>query len=111
MRPHPALASMRLRHAAVVVGKKPRRSRHHSPRRDLALVTGTSVHPRLSKPRGPARTGRSQPMEILHAIGSTSLVQLRKVVPTGCADIFVKLEWENPTGSLKDRMARAVISR
>lgn len=39
------------------------------------------------------------------------MVRLRKVVPAGCADIFVKLEWENPTGSLKDRMAHAVISR
>lgn len=39
------------------------------------------------------------------------MARLRKVVPPGCADVFVKLEWENPTGSLKDRMARAVISR
>jgi cysteine synthase len=39
------------------------------------------------------------------------MVRLRRVVPTTCADILVKLEWENPTGSLKDRMAQAVISR
>ncbi|HEY7637158.1 MAG TPA: cysteine synthase family protein [Gemmatimonadales bacterium] len=50
-------------------------------------------------------------MDILGAIGNTSLVQLRKVVPPGCADVWVKLEWENPTGSIKDRMAQAVISR
>jgi len=50
-------------------------------------------------------------MDILHAIGHTSLVQLQRVVPPGCADVFVKLEWENPTGSVKDRMALAVISR
>jgi cysteine synthase len=50
-------------------------------------------------------------MDILEAIGNTSLVRLRKVVPPGCADIFAKLEWENPTGSVKDRMAHAVISR
>jgi len=50
-------------------------------------------------------------MDILDAIGNTSLVQLCKVVPPHCADIFVKLEWENPTGSVKDRMAQAVISR
>ena len=49
-------------------------------------------------------------MDILDAIGNTSLVQLRKVVPADAA-IYVKLEWENPTGSLKDRMAHAVISR
>ncbi len=50
-------------------------------------------------------------MSILHSIGNTSLVQLRKVVPPGCASILVKLEWENPTGSVKDRMAQAVIAR
>ena len=48
---------------------------------------------------------------ILQAIGNTSLVPLRKVVPADCADILVKLEWENPTGSVKDRMAIAVVSR
>jgi cysteine synthase A len=50
-------------------------------------------------------------MEILDAIGNTSMVRLRKIVPPNCADIFAKLEWENPTGSMKDRMAQAVISR
>ena len=50
-------------------------------------------------------------MDILDAIGNTSLVRLRKVVPPDCARIFAKLEWENPTGSVKDRMAQAVISR
>lgn len=50
-------------------------------------------------------------MNILQAIGGTSLVRLRKVAPPNGARIFVKLEWENPTGSLKDRMAMAVIAR
>ena len=50
-------------------------------------------------------------MEILDAIGQTSMVRLRKVVPAHGADLFVKLEWENPTGSVKDRMAQAVITR
>jgi cysteine synthase A len=48
---------------------------------------------------------------ILQAIGNTSLVQLRSVVPPDCATVLVKLEWENPTGSMKDRMAQAMISR
>ena len=48
---------------------------------------------------------------VLAAIGDTSLVALRRVVPPGCGRILVKLEWENPTGSLKDRMAEAVLSR
>jgi cysteine synthase A len=50
-------------------------------------------------------------MDILQAIGNTSMVRLRKVVPPGAADVLVKLEWENPTGSVKDRMAQAVIAR
>lgn len=50
-------------------------------------------------------------MDILNAIGNTSMVRLRKVVPPNGAGIFAKLEWENPTGSMKDRMASAVISR
>ncbi|MFN0135364.1 MAG: PLP-dependent cysteine synthase family protein [Phycisphaerae bacterium] len=50
-------------------------------------------------------------MNLTHVIGNTSIVRLRRVVPPGCADIFVKLEWENPTGSMKDRMALAVIER
>jgi cysteine synthase A len=48
--------------------------------------------------------------DILQAIGNTSLVQLRNVVPPGFAKVFVKLEWENPTGSMKDRAAQAMIS-
>ncbi len=50
-------------------------------------------------------------MDILDAIGNTSLVRLRRVVPASGAALFAKLEWENPTGSVKDRMAHAVISR
>lgn len=48
-------------------------------------------------------------MSVLEAIGDTTMVRLDKVVPPACAEIYVKLEWENPTGSMKDRMARAVI--
>lgn len=50
-------------------------------------------------------------MNVLAAIGNTSIVRLCKVVPAVSADVFVKLEWENPTGSMKDRMARAVVER
>ena len=42
-------------------------------------------------------------------VGRTPVVQLCKVVPDGAADVFVKLEWYNPTGSYKDRMALAMI--
>jgi len=50
-------------------------------------------------------------MDILQAIGSTSMVRLRRIAPPSGASIFAKLEWENPTGSMKDRMAEAVIAR
>jgi cysteine synthase len=53
----------------------------------------------------------TEPMNVLDAVGNTSLVRLRKVVPSNGAEIFAKLEWENPTGSVKDRMALSVISR
>jgi cysteine synthase A len=45
----------------------------------------------------------------LDAIGKTPIVQLRKIVPKGSADILVKLEYFNPTGSYKDRMALSMI--
>jgi cysteine synthase A len=46
---------------------------------------------------------------VLAAIGHTPLVQLRRVVEPGSADVLVKLELANPTGSYKDRMALAMI--
>jgi cysteine synthase A len=48
---------------------------------------------------------------VLQTIGETSLVPLGRVVPPDCARILVKLEWENPTGSMKDRAALAMIAR
>lgn len=50
-------------------------------------------------------------MDILSAVGNTSIVRLQRIVPRGCAQILAKLEWENPSGSVKDRMAQALISR
>ena len=55
--------------------------------------------------------GMSIDHNILQVIGNTSLVHLRNVVPPGCAQVFAKLEWENPTGSMKDRVAQAMISK
>lgn len=45
----------------------------------------------------------------LEAIGRTPVVRLRWVVPEDAAAVFVKLEYFNPTGSYKDRMARAIV--
>jgi cysteine synthase A len=46
---------------------------------------------------------------ILDCIGNTSLMALRNVVPANGSRILLKLESENPTGSMKDRMALAMI--
>jgi cysteine synthase A len=46
---------------------------------------------------------------VLGSIGNTPLVELRKVVPAGCGRVLAKLEWTNPTGSMKDRLGTAVI--
>lgn len=47
--------------------------------------------------------------DILHAIGNTPVVRLRNLTSPDAADVFVKLEYFNPTGSYKDRMALAMI--
>lgn len=46
---------------------------------------------------------------ILDCIGNTSLLPLRRIAPAGGARILLKLESENPTGSMKDRQALAMI--
>jgi cysteine synthase A len=46
---------------------------------------------------------------VLHAIGRTPVVTLKRVVAPQSAKVIVKLEFYNPTGSYKDRMALAMI--
>jgi len=46
---------------------------------------------------------------MLEAIGNTPLVQLQRITPPGSAEIWLKLESSNPTGSYKDRMALAMV--
>ena len=50
-------------------------------------------------------------LRLLDAIGDTPLVELRRVVPPGAARLVAKLESANPTGSMKDRMARTLVER
>ncbi len=47
--------------------------------------------------------------DITQLIGDTPVVQLRRLVEDGFADVFVKLEWMNPGGSVKDRIALSMI--
>lgn len=51
------------------------------------------------------------PNPVLEAIGNTPLLELRRVVPPGSARVVAKLESTNPTGSMKDRLARALVGR
>ena len=46
---------------------------------------------------------------ILEAIGNTPLVRVRRCSPSNGAELWLKLEYRNPTGSMKDRMALAMI--
>ena len=46
---------------------------------------------------------------VLSTIGRTPVVRLKRLAPIGSADVYVKLEYFNPTGSYKDRMALAMI--
>ncbi len=48
-------------------------------------------------------------MTVLDTIGRTRLMPLQRIVPKGSARILLKLEYENPTGSMKDRMALAMV--
>ena len=52
---------------------------------------------------------RSISESTISVIGNTPVVQLKHIVPAGSADVIVKLEYFNPTGSYKDRMALAMI--
>lgn len=47
---------------------------------------------------------------ITEVIGNTPLVKLNRVVPEGAANIYVKLEYQNPGSSVKDRIALAMIT-
>lgn len=45
----------------------------------------------------------------MKAIGNTPLIKLERISEPGCAEIWVKYEGANPTGSMKDRMALSMI--
>ncbi len=70
-----------------------------------ALLDSSVVALEQSRPggKGVVREG------VLAGVGGTPLIELRRVVPPGSARVLVKLEWANPSGSMKDRMAVAVI--
>ena len=48
---------------------------------------------------------------ITQLVGNTPLLQFRRIVPEGSADVFAKLEYLNPGGSVKDRAALGIITK
>ena len=59
-----------------------------------------------------ARAAGSQPARsLLDLVGSTPLVELPRLSPKPSVKIYAKLEGQNPTGSVKDRVAKAMIER
>lgn len=48
---------------------------------------------------------------VTELVGNTPLLKLNRVVPEDAADVYVKLEFENPAGSVKDRIALAMIEK
>ncbi len=49
--------------------------------------------------------------DITQLVGETPMLQLKRLVPAGSADVFAKLEYLNPGGSVKDRAAVGIIRR
>jgi cysteine synthase A len=49
--------------------------------------------------------------DITDLVGGTPMLRLKRLVPSGSADIFAKLEYLNPGGSVKDRAAIGIIRR
>jgi len=49
--------------------------------------------------------------DISNLVGETPMLQMKKLAPRGAADIFAKLEYLNPGGSVKDRAAIGLIER
>ena len=55
----------------------------------------------------PATVGTAS--DLVAAIGNTPMVECRRLAPHPDVRLFAKLEGNNPTGSVKDRVARAMI--
>jgi cysteine synthase B len=60
-------------------------------------------------PSAPLAAGRDSSQDLIAAIGNTPMVELRRLAPSGDVRIVAKLEGANPSGSVKDRIARAML--
>jgi cysteine synthase/molybdopterin converting factor small subunit len=80
---------------------------------DVRTLDGldTPVHEGSTVILLPAMAGgeRTLTSSILQAVGSTPLVELQRLAPASGARIYAKLEGQNPTGSIKDRIAKTMV--
>ena len=76
---------------------------------NISLPQDRGHAPSAFRDGGSLKSGTNVRNTILEVIGNTPAVRLRSLVTREMADVIVKLEYYNPTGSYKDRMALAMI--
>ena len=75
----------------------------------LPRAATPSTLARAALPRAAARGFASYVDSVTELIGETPMVKLQRVVPAGGATVLLKLEMQNPGGSIKDRIALSMI--
>jgi len=79
-----------------------------APRFDDSALSPVPCKVRL---KSPAMSRLRVADDITQLVGETPILQLKRLVPAGSADVFAKLEYLNPGGSVKDRAAIGIIRR
>jgi cysteine synthase/molybdopterin converting factor small subunit len=74
----------------------------------LPAMAGGAPEPLAAEHR-PAAARAAVAQSLLDLVGSTPLVELRRLTPKPTVRLYAKLEGQNPTGSIKDRVAKAMI--
>jgi cysteine synthase/molybdopterin converting factor small subunit len=89
------------------------RRRQDASRPALGRATSTVLRASLSPPSPAARRGTREPRgaaeNLLSLVGNTPLVELPRITPNPAVRIYAKLEGQNPSGSIKDRVAKSMI--
>ena len=75
----------------------------------LPAMAGGAPEPLAAAEPRPAATKTLVAESLLELVGSTPLVELRRLSPKTSVRLYAKLEGQNPTGSIKDRVAKAMI--
>ena len=78
---------------------------------DTTVATGSTLIllPAMAGGQAPAVRRPLVASSLLDLVGSTPLVELQRISPNPAVKIYAKLEGQNPTGSIKDRVAKAMI--